>query len=117
YACGNCRAERNEFHAFEFGAIAGDGREREMRIDADVSVTGEMFRRGDRAVLLDAAYKVGNVLGDSPRIFAERPDVDDRVVRVIVDVRHRREDPVDPGSARFARREFAGGVRETRIAR
>ena len=97
HARGDGGAEGNEFDAFEFGAVAGNGGEREMRIDADVAVAGKMLGGGERAVFLHAANELGDVLGDALRIFAERADVDDRIVGIIVDVRVRRENPVHAG--------------------
>ena len=45
------------------------------------------------------------------RVFAEGPDVDDRVAGIVVDVRHRREGPVNPEGTPFAGRHLAGEAR------
>ena len=50
---------------FEFVAVAGNDGEREMRIDADVAVAGEMLGRGERAIFLDAAHELRHEFGDA----------------------------------------------------
>ena len=49
---------------FEFAAVAGNGGEGEMRIDADVAVAGEMLGGGEGAVFFHAANKLRDVFGD-----------------------------------------------------
>ena len=114
---GDRRAEGNEFSAFEFCAVARNGGQGEMRIDADVAVAGEMFCRRERAIVFDAANELVHVRRDGCGVFAERANVDDRVVRIVVHVRIGRENPLHAGGPRFERREFAGRVGEFRIAR
>ena len=47
-------------------------------------------------------------------VLAERTDVDDRVIRVVVDVRHRIVDPLHAQRARLARRDLAFEARVRR---
>ena len=75
-----------------------------------------MFRSRERAIVLHAANELTHIFGDPGGILAERADVDDRIVRIIVDVRVGRENPLDAGSARFERRVFPGFVGKFRIA-
>ena len=44
----------------------------------------------------------GHVVRDVFRIFAVRANVDDGILRIVVDVGDRREDPLDAQRARFA---------------
>ena len=101
---------------FEFLAVAGNGGEREVGVDADVAVAREMFSGGEGAIFLDAANELGDVFGDALRIFAERAHVDDGIVGIVVDVGVGREDPMHAGGARFEGDGLADGVGELGIA-
>ena len=47
----------------------------------DISMTGKMFRRGQRAIVLHAANKFRHEFADAFGIFTVRADIDDRIVR------------------------------------
>ncbi len=74
-----------------------DERQREMRVDGRVAVAGKVLRAGGDAGALEPSHEGGNVPRDELGVRAERADADDRVLRVRVDVRDRREVEVDAG--------------------
>ncbi len=117
-ARGDGRAEGNEFRAFK---LVRDRRERRRRARCESTLTlpwpGKCFAVASAPFSSTPRTNSRDVFRHVLRIFAERADVDDRVVGIVVDVRIRREDPVHAGGARFERGVFAGGVGELRIAR
>ena len=58
-----------------------------MAVDIGVAVAGEMFERRQHACFLQAAHPSRDHRPGAHRILAERSDVDDRIARVVVDVR------------------------------
>ena len=88
-----------------------------MRISGRVAVAGEMFGRGDHARVLRAFDKRRDKPRYIRRIFAVRTDVDDRVGRVVIHVRHRRVNLLDAERPRLARSQIAGAPRQVGIAR
>jgi hypothetical protein len=88
-----------------------------MRVDSHIAVTGKMFGGRERAMVLHAAHEFRDKVGYAMRIFAERADVDDRVVGIVVEVRIGRENPIDAGGARLERGDPAGLIRKFGIAR
>src|SRR6202041_2815202 len=112
---GNRGAERNQFDSFQFFPAPRNGGRREMRVDTDISVAGEMFCARQAAIFFNAADELRNVLGDALRIFAERTNIDDGIVGVVVDVRVGSENPAHAGCARLKSGYFADGVSSFRI--
>src|ERR1700722_20614756 len=84
---GNRGTERNQFDSFQFSPAPRNGRERKMRIHADISVAGKMFCARQAAIFFNSADELRDVFGDALRIFAERTNIDDGIVGVVVDVR------------------------------
>ncbi len=77
-----------------------------MAVDAGIAVARKMFGGNQHHVLgigVRAVDVGGHVLRDFLRILAVRADVDHRILRIVVDVGNRREDPLDAQRARFAR--------------
>jgi hypothetical protein len=109
-------AEGHELDAVEPRGRTGDARELEMRVLLGVAVSGKVLARSEHPVLLDAAHEGGAELRDELRILAEGPEADDRILRVVVDVEHRRERHVDAECAPFERRGATHLVRERRVA-
>ena len=93
HAGGDGRAKRSELDAVQMRAVAGHGRQIEMRIGARIAVAGEMLGGGEPAVFLDAAHEGGDKFGHARGVFAERARVDDGIVGIAVDVRIGRENP------------------------
>ena len=112
----NRRAKGNQLDAFEPLAIAGNGRERDVRIHAHIAVSGKMFRGREAAIFLHAAHERRNETRHAQRIFAEGAHIDDRIIGIVVHVGVRRENPLNSRGARFERRDFADGVGVLRIS-
>src|SRR5690348_4381989 len=74
-----------------------------MRILRGVAVSREVLRTRCYALTLEAGDESGNVARDEPRIGAERPDPDHRVVGIRVHVGDGSEVEVDPDLAELAR--------------
>src|ERR1700683_3808929 len=81
-----------------------------MRVHADVAVSGKMFWAGYSAVFFDSADELRDVLGNLLRVFAERTNIDDGIVRIVVYVGIGRENPADSGGTSFERGYFTDGV-------
>ena len=62
---------------------------------------------GDQHPMVAVGMRAFDVSRNMPRnlfgIFAERSNVDHRIFGIVVDVGHRRENPLDPQRARFTR--------------
>src|SRR5262249_29104434 len=111
--------EGDELQALEPLAVGRDGGEIDMAVDGGVAVAREVFRGGERQVLLIGVRALDerlDVRGYGRRVFAEGADVDDWVVGVVVDVRDRIIDPVDADGARFARGDLALKSGQRRVA-
>ncbi len=79
-------------HALEVEVEAGQG---EVAVEVGVAVTGEMFCTGRHAQALHGRDKGPGVGADRVRVTGEAAVADHRVVRVAVDVDHRREVEVE----------------------
>src|SRR6202041_2476432 len=111
------RAKGNQFVGFYLVAISWYGRERQMRIDADIAVPRKMLRRCESAIFFDAPDFFGDKLCHLLRVFAERADIDNGIVWIIVDVGVGREDPAHARSACFKSGHFSNGIGRFWIAR
>ena len=81
HARGDGCAKRREFDAVQMRAVAGDGWQIEMRIDAGVAMAGEVLGGGQSAIFFDSAHEGGDEFRHALGIFAERARVDDRDYR------------------------------------
>ena len=91
-----------------------------MRIHRRIAVTGEMLGRYQHVIppVGMRALDEGAYLGRNRfRVLAERADIDDRVVRIAIDVRDRIVDPLHAQRARLPCRHLAFEPRKLRIAR
>jgi hypothetical protein len=77
-----------------------DDRQADVRIGRRVAMTGEMLRGCDHPPILHTADVRPGHAGDELNVLSKRPDVDDRIARVVVDVDNRIE--VDGDSERPA---------------
>ena len=109
--------EGKEFKRFELGARLVDHRQLEVRIDMRVAVAGEVLDAAGHALAQRAAHPRAGQARDIVRVFAEASLGDDRVVRVVVDVEHRSEIPVEAEAAQPARHRFTDDLGERRVAR
>src|SRR5277367_1095104 len=80
YTGTNRRAEGNQLGSVEFRTAPGNTGNPEMRVYADVSVPGKMFGGRERAVVFHSTNEFSHIFGDAIRVFAERANVDDRVI-------------------------------------
>src|SRR6266849_1262016 len=71
-----------------------------MRVGRGVSMPGEMLGRGQHAGRTRAANVCADQFANLLGILAERTCVDDRIFRIGIDVRYRKEIPMDPDCAR-----------------
>ena len=101
---GNRGAERRELDVVEMRPRMRDRGEPEMRIDVGVAVSREVLERGHRAASREPAHPGRGEGADTRRIRAVRAGVDDRILRVVVDVGDGREVQVDAERAGFAAR-------------
>ena len=81
-----------------------------MRIHADVTVPGKMFRGCQAAIFFHAVDELGNILSDALRIFAKGANIDNRIVGIVVHVRIGRENPTHACGLRFESSHFADRV-------
>ena len=100
-AGGDAVAERRQLDAVEPGAIVRHRRQAQMRVDSRVAVAGEVLQRGDDAAGLQPLDSGAYQRAHPRRILAERPDVDHRIARVVVDVGDGREVDVHADGARL----------------
>ena len=105
------RAKRHELDRVHALALHADDRKLQMGVDLGVAVSGKVLARGDRSVLLEAPNERRSHLGHGFRILAERADVDDGVVGVVVYVQHGRERNVHADGQRLGGRDPAKLVR------
>ena len=91
-----------------------------MTIDIGIAVTGKMFG-GHQHSILRIGMRAFDVRGHIPRhllrILAKRSDVDHRIRRIVVHIRHRRENPLHAQSPSLARRLEPLKARRLDIAR
>ncbi len=99
--------EGDEFQRAQPPGIRPDHRQAEVGIDRRVPMPGKMLRRGQHPPLARPADESGAQAGDGFQVLPERPDVDDGVFGIAVDVHHGSEDPVHPQGARLAGRDAA----------
>ena len=97
----NCRLEGNELDGIQPLAIRRHQRQFHVRIHRGVPVARKMFCCGHGPVFFHPAHELRHKLRHALRIFAERADIDDGIVRVAVHIGHRREHPVHAHGARF----------------
>ena len=72
-------------------------REIQMRIRSGIAVSWEMFRGGQNVRArhrVRARNECGNERRNVVRIFSVGSDIDDRVVRIVVDIGIRKEEPL-----------------------
>ncbi len=81
--------------------IVPDHGQRHMRVGLGVTVPRKVLAGGDASVLLDPTHERDPHPSDVVRVLAERPDVDDGVVRIVVHVEHGGERQVDSERARL----------------
>jgi hypothetical protein len=79
----------------------------QVTVHGRVAVPGKVLDRREQPALTGASDEGGRQLSDQLRVLAVRTDVDHGVGRVVVDVGHRSEGPVQPESARLARGHLA----------
>ena len=99
--------EWDQLDAVEPVARVMDDRQPEVGIHVGVAVAREMLDRGEHAARLQPFDVRGGERADPLRILAERPDVDDRIAGVVVDVDDRREVDVHADSPGFGSRDAA----------
>ena len=97
------RAKRDQLHFLHPLGSHVEHRHRAMRVDMRVAVTGKMLRRRDDVFALHTLDECGHVTADVFRILAEAARVDDRIVRIDIHVRDRREDLIHANRARLLR--------------
>ncbi len=97
------RAERAQLERLELGDRLVDRRQRVVRIHVGVAVAGEVLDAAGHAFAQRAAHPGAGQARDGVRILAEAALGDHRIARVVVDVEHRREVPVDAQAAQAAR--------------
>jgi len=95
--------EGDQLAGGELGPALSHDRKRGVGVHVRVAMTGEVLDGGDHAGGLDASHGGAHQHGHPIRIGPERAGIDDRVVRVVVDVGHRREDQVDAHDPSFER--------------
>src|ERR1019366_7900844 len=91
-------------------AVHGDGGHVHVAVHRRVAVSRKVFHRGQRVVLLVAVRSFDEGLHFRRHglgILPERPDIDDRIIRVIIDIGHGIENPMNPQRARLPRRHLA----------
>ena len=112
----NRGAERRQLERLKPLAARADHRQIEMRVRRRISVTRKMLGRGQRAIFLHAAHKLRHEFRHASRVFTERARVDDRIARIVVDVRDGRVNPIHSRGARFESGDFAHRVGVLRSA-
>src|SRR2546423_6017053 len=80
-------AERHELHGIEVRVGGADRGQPDVRVDVRVAMSGEMLQRGKHPMLLETAHIRAHQPRDGMRVLTEGADVDDRVERIVVDVR------------------------------
>ncbi len=98
-------AEGRQLHGFNSIVIGIQARQRQMAVFGGVTMAGEMLggdQHGILAVRMRAVDVGFHEARHLLRVFAEGADVDDGIIGVIVNVGHRREQPVDAHGARIA---------------
>jgi hypothetical protein len=81
-----------------------------------VAMAGEVLHAAGHAFLQRAAHPRGGQAAHLDRVVGEAALADDRVGRVVVDVQHRREVPVDAERLQAARDGRAHGLGAVRVA-
>ena len=112
----NRGAERRQLERLKPLAARADHRQIEMRVRRRISVTRKMLGRGQRAIFLHAAHKLRHEFRHASRVFTERARVDDRIARIVVDVRDGRVNPIHSRGAGFESGDFAHRVGVLRSA-
>ena len=107
--------ERRELEAFQLRARLVHVRQVAVRIDVGVAVAGEVLDAAGHAFALAAFHPGQGKTSCKQWIGAERALGDDGVVRVVVQVQHRREVPVEAQRAHRARHRRADFARQLRI--
>ena len=109
--------EGDEFERVEPRAVVRKDGEAEVGVRGGVAVAGEVLGRGDNAARLRPLHERADHLGHELGPLAVGADVDDGVLRVVVDVRDGGEDLVHADGPRLLGGEVTGGVGELRVAR
>src|SRR4051812_4584625 len=79
-------AERHKLNTVQTVSVRADCGQSYVGIGRRVTVTGKVLGRCERPTGLNALYHRCDKRTDLLRIFPETPNVDDRIVRVVVDV-------------------------------
>ena len=116
-AARNRRAERHEFNVLQPLLAHIDYRQVDVRIGCRAAVPRKMFCRGKRARGLRAFDKRAHKCSNCLWVLAVRANINNRIVRIVVDVSDGRVEPVDAGSARLACGVAALQPRVLRFAR
>ena len=93
------RTKRHELDRVEPSVVDANRGETDVRVRIRVAVAREVFQRGEHPVVLQPAHIAAHEARDGLGVLPERAGVDDRIERVIVDVRVRGEIHVDADGA------------------
>ncbi len=107
--------ERRELEAFQLGHRLVDGGQGPVRVDMGVAMPGEVLDAAGHALGFAARHPGQGDARGGNRVGAEGTLGDDRIVRVVVQVQHRREVPVEAEPAHRARHRRADLERQFRI--
>ena len=107
----NGAAERQQFAFFQLFAALIHARQADVRVRVGVAVTREMFAAGHDAPVKQAAHKTHCPLRGLLRQISKAAHTDNRVERVGVHVKHRREVKIHTCGAKLCRREPRRSVR------
>ncbi len=110
------RTERHELERLQLGQRLVDDRQVEMRIDVRVAVAREVLHAAGDAGPHRAAHPGAGQPRDVGRVFGKAALGDDRVRRVVVDVEHRREIPVEAHARKAAPDRLADRFGERHVA-
>ena len=100
-------SEWRPFHHFKMFAVDADDRKLQVAVDGGVAVPRKMFGRRQHAAAAGALDKGDTEPGDQLRVLAKRPQVDHRVVRIVIDIDHRSKGPVDAQRPPFPGRHLS----------
>src|SRR5437763_16803148 len=103
HASVNRRPEGDKLDAIEACRRGVDARELEMGVLLRVAVPGKVLPGGEHSIVLNAVHERRAELGDQLRILSERPEADDGILRIIVDVEHRSKRDMDAECSALAR--------------
>jgi D-glycero-alpha-D-manno-heptose-7-phosphate kinase len=113
-----CRREGHEFLGDQALACAIKARQIQVRVDAGVSVSGEMLRTREHAARMQATHKRAGHSRNLMRIAAKAATGCNRAIRIRCQIQHRREIQIDASGAQFTRHGAGhffdrGGISQT----